>query len=626
MVLIDRPSLDFEPREAEAREPTARKSLLDWLESEYFLSPKVHGLAAQWSRNYGPFWCQIAEDLDDAPTREVWVYAPAQSGKSTIMTGWMGHTVDCDPVPMALVMPREDDASERVETCIIPMFESNPRLLRACGGNTRNINIGKLTMFDRMAFYLMFATSAAALSGKAIGKIGCDEVGKWKEKVGKEADPVSLCRDRLETFKATSKLFGITTPVIKGDLADRQFLEGLLHEWWPRCVLCRQRHKVSWANVSLDKNSKGHLLPAKAYAKGERSRYVCPICKKPWSESQRWMANLAGVWRSEMPVAETIDIKSYHISALMLHPGINTIGYLASKWAAAIADKKHGKTELLQAFINSRLAETWEIVEAEPDVNRLTVHITQEIRGVVPAGGEIVTAAADVQLDHVWFAAFAWGYEFEGWLLDARRIETGRTDQAESYELLRPYFEKAWDLEVNADAVIVSSISGIDSAYRTDVVNSVCRAWAGSGVVPLMGYPEDRIRGRLYRTVKLTDDLTRFDINVDRLKDSIFRQLFTQESPAGGFIHLYRGIERHLLEQLASEKQIPGERGGVKYLTWVLKSAHAQNHLWDLCVYNRFLAEIAGVAAIVKPQAIRVERPITGRPITNKRATIHRHN
>jgi len=615
--------------EAEARSPHDRLTFLEWLQTSYMLSSKVHGLASQWSLEYGPFWQFPIECLDDTTTREVWIFAPTQAGKSTIMTGWLGYTVECDPVPMGLVMPRDADASERMETHIIPMFELSAELLRHVGGRARNINVGKMTMFDRMAFYLLWASSAAAMSGKAICRIGLDEVGKFPRRVGSEADPISLARDRLETFKGRSKLLGITTPVIRGDLADREYNRGDRCDWWLRCCRCEDYHKPQWKNVELDKGPHKQLLPAEVYSEGGSARYRCPDCSEVYTESDRWSSVMAGQWRTAdgaLPDRRR-EFRSFHITGLVLHPAIQTIDYLASRWANAQLAKQSDDLGPLQAFINGRLAETWQIIKAQPDENQLQLHITGHDPGVIPTGGEIVTCAADVQVDHVWFAAFAWGYQFEGWLLDARRIETGSTEYTENFDALLPYFEKGWDLEDNPDAIMVPTVCAIDCGYHTDQVISVCRGWQDIGCLPIMGFGEESMKGKLYRATKLADGLIRYDLNTDRFKDSVYRQLFVAPTPGPGFIHLFKDLRPELLRQLVAERQEPKVVGRRTFLTWQLRDAHWPNHLWDLFTYNRFLAEIAGVPAIARPQTEIVEqREQLGRPIRNRRRPITRNH
>jgi phage terminase large subunit GpA-like protein len=625
--------LALQPEELDVLTPEDRKTLLEWMESEYHLSKKVHGLSSRWSSEYGPFWIPIIECLDDAVTREVWVYAPAQAGKSTLMTGWMGYTIDCDPVPMGLVMPRDDDAGERVETNIVPMFESNPRLLRHIGGNARRINVGKMTMFDNMAFYLLFATSAAAMAGKSICRIGLDEVGKYQARVGREADAVSLARDRLETFKGRSKLFGVTTPVVKDDLADREFKKGDLCEWHVPCSHCRRWQRPAWSNVSIDKDTDGGFFDTERYRKGGLARYICPHCKKPWSEMDRWSSICEGrfvaadctidEWGHIAGPSRRSTVRSFRITGLMLHPAVQTIDYLASRWVDAISEQRAGDTAPLQGFINSRLAEVWEQKEKEPDEAKLYPHIGGYDRGIVPPGVKIITTTVDVQLDHVWIASVGWGYQFEGWLLFAGRIETGDTEKVENFGVVREFLGARWPIADRKDVVMRPAMAGIDSGYRTDQVYSLCRQWAELSVVPLMGWPADRMAGRLYRTVKLGDGLVRFDLNVDTFKDAVYRQLFVAEAPGPGYMHLYRDIPHEYLRHFTAEAQSRVRKGRRWFLIWEKKDRHLPNHLWDLLVYARLLAELAGVPALANPEAKTVivappGKPVGRRPIRTK--------
>jgi len=617
------PPLPLQPEEEDVYSDV-RKPLLQWMEEDYHLSRKVHGLADRWTREYGPFWVPIIEALNDTVTREVWVYAPAQSGKSTVATGWLGYTVDADPAPMSLVMPRKEDCSERVETNIIPMFESNDRLLRHAGGTVRNINIGKLTMFDNMPFYLMASGSAQDLAGKAICKMVLDEVGKFERRVGKEADTVTLARDRLETYKDRSKLLGATTPVEKGDLADREWTKGDRCEWSVRCAHCRKYHVMKWVNVVFDKGPDGHMLEADTYRQGGHARYICPHCKSPWTETDRWQAVCEGQY---VPDGYEMDDsgqiigdppprmhRSFRISCLMLHPGIQTIDYLAAKWADAIKAMRVGDKGPMQGFINSRLAEVWEEREKEPDYAKLLPHRSDIYeRGVVPPGVQLLTASVDIQLDHLWLNIQGWGYQFESWDIYTGRLETGSTEIAENYEILRQMLNTTWPLYEDPKIKMRLSLAGLDCGYRTDLIYDLCRRWTELPVVPVMGYGEDRIPGRLYRYSKLADGLVRYDINVDRFKDVIYRLLFVQDTPGPGYAHLYKDMPEEHLQHLVNEHQTPMTSGRRTYLVWKLNDAHKPNHLWDCKVYNRFLAEIAGVTALPDPEEKTHQVPVRSR-------------
>jgi len=300
--------------------------------------------------------------LDDTTTREVWVSACAQSGKSTLGTGWIGYTVDVEPIPFAVVMPREGDAAERCEANIIPMFEENPRLLSHARNSARNINIGKMTMFDNMAFYLLHTNVAMELAGKSLGRIHFDEGGKYPSRVKNDADPISLGRRRLRTFKNRCKLYSSSTPVATDDLFDVGWSAGDCCEWWVPCAHCGRYHKMTFFdNVILDKTPDRKLLEAEDYRQGGHASYVCNHCGVEWTESERWEAVVAGqfvpgkyeinengLWVDEdgnecLDRGESTVYRSARIHAVMLHPAIQTIGDLAGDWAAATLAKKRGK-------------------------------------------------------------------------------------------------------------------------------------------------------------------------------------------------------------------------------------------------------------------------------------------
>lgn len=348
---------------------------------------------------------------------------------------------------------------------------------------------------------------------------------------------------------------------------------------------------------------------------GGRARYLCHGCHQAWSESDRWLAVSAGKWIPDgMPVDAAGNIEgdwpatTYHscrITALMLHPAIQTIDDLAADWATAQQAKRRGELGPFQDFINSQLAEDWELRERVPEEAKLHAHVGQYERGTVPAGVQAITTAIDVQMDHVWIMVVGWGYQFEAWVIYAGRIETGSTENTDNLGAIRPYLTAPWIMESSRTGLIMrSTLAGIDSKYRPDSVNAFCRGVTEVAVVPTMGYPENRMSGRMYRIVTLANDLKRHDINVDRFKNSVFRQLFITENPGPGFIHLYRDFEDEFKKQLVSEHQVEQHAGARSYLTWQPIKSHLANHLWDCLVYNRFLAEIIGVQAMPDPEAL----------------------
>jgi len=221
--------LPLQNEERDVLKPKDRPAFIDWLESNFMLKGGTAAVEGLWNREYTPYFVPVAKWLSDTTTREVWIYACAQSGKTTFGTGWHGYVVDVSPGPMALVMPDKESARERIDTRFRPMYQANEDLL--CHVRKRRVNnifIGKPTSMDHMIFYLAWATTAQALADRPVCYIHADETGKYPAYVGKEADPISLMRKRQRWYRGMgrSKLLGTTTPVTEGDLSDEQFNMG----------------------------------------------------------------------------------------------------------------------------------------------------------------------------------------------------------------------------------------------------------------------------------------------------------------------------------------------------------------------------------------------------------------
>lgn len=611
-MLLPRP-LPIQPEELEILSPPQRLSVAEWAEQYRKLSPKTTHYHGNWSHEYTPFAVEPMEALSDIGTRQVTVEACTQSAKTEIGLNFLGRVIEQSPGPFLNVMPREDDANRRVSTRIRPMFESTPSLLKHLGGDLERINSGRETILDNMIMYLAWAGSAAALADNPVCYVWLDEVGKFPVKSGKEADPVSLTKDRQRTFFSKSKLYCDSSPVLTGDLIDREFNEGDQRADWIKCPYCKQRHVPKWTYIELDKDSVRNLLSPRDYESGKCARYICPNCEKRWSEMDRWAAVCTGVWAPrDCKVDSNGRIigkvfsnphKSYRITAFMLYPGFITASQLASDWAKAQVARKAGDIGPLQNFINSQLAEPFHEAEKETEENKLTIHIGSHKPQTIPPGVQLITAAADVQIDHIYIQAIGWGYLSESWVLFEARLETGDTSQLENYVLLDEFLMMSFPFAENNKIALPITMAGIDCGYRPDVVFDFCRR-SPVNVVPVRG--DDSVRSRVFRASKVAGGtMIRYDLNVNVIKDNVFRMLFESQTPGPGFMHLHAETNEDVLNQLASEHQIRIRKGSRSIVIWVKKDSHRANHFLDLTVYNTFIAELAGARMLRDPNKPR---------------------
>jgi phage terminase large subunit GpA-like protein len=608
--------LPLQPEELEILSPRKKLTVSEWALANRKLSPKTSNYDGPWSHEITPWAVEIMDSLSDVGTRQVTVEKSAQSCGTEIGLNFLAWIIDESPGPTGIFMPREDDTNRRVNTRIKPMFQSTASLRQHLpSGKLESINTGKESVLDDMIMFIGWAGSAAALADNPLCYIWLDEVGKFPPKIGKEADPVSLAKDRQITFFARSKLYVVSTPVKENDLIDREFKAGDKRKWWVKCSFCGEYHIMRWANVQLDKNSDGNLLNPQEYTAGRHARYICPGCKKAWNEQNRWQAVSNGRWAPEGciinkngRIAGQIPVsihRSYHISALMLYPGFQTVDRLAAKWADAQIYKRIGDIGPLQDFINSQLGEPFEEREKETDESVLIKHIDNYKPETVPAGVQMITAGLDVQLDHVWFYIVGWGYMSEAWSITEGRLETGDTSLLENYKLVEELLQMAWPLKENPSIKGGIYRAAIDCAYRTDVIYDLCRRH-GDVLIPVRG--DDFVKNKIFRATKVAGmTLIRYDLNTNALKDRLYRLLYESIAAGPGYFHLHAETTGETLQQLASEEQRPIRIGRHFYKNWFRKDR--LNHLWDCATYATFAAELSGARTLRELTATKpVER------------------
>ncbi len=584
-------------------------SLADWAEDRYILPPETAALSGPWSHDYVPFLLEPMQWLSDMATRQVTVCACTQSAKTELGNILIGRTVDVNPAPTLIVMPRESDANRRIATRLRPMFKSTPSLLRHLGGKIDKLNIGKETILDNMILYIAWANSPAALADNPVCIVILDEAAKFPPSTGREADPYSLSKKRQRTFRARSKLLIMSSPVGEGDLFDAEFQKGDKNEWFARCSCCGVSHIMKQVNLKLDKTKAGSWLDPEAYRAGGHAKYICPACSKSWNEYQRWEAVTSGryaPWGCTVDPAGNIvgkvPVTSHHscrVTAFMLHPVFQTMDDLAGDWADAIMAKKIGNVKPLQDYINSQLAEPWKETEKATSKKQLQSHIGTYKKSTVPAGVQMLSCGIDIQIDHVWVSVDGWGYLSEVWSIFEGRLETGDTKELENLDVLRRFLKTTWVSAIDKELKFWITLSAIDTGYRPEVAKDFCAQCKELYVIPVRG--DDSVRTRPFRAVKIAGGtMIRYDLNVKEYKSRVYRLLFESSVPGPGYWHLHADTNEETLNHLTAEEQrtIRSRRRQRYELVWALKKEHRANHIWDCKVYSSFAAEQLGAHSL----------------------------
>lgn len=604
----------------EVLSPRRKQHMLDWMQQYYVLPEKSSRIKGPWRLDRTPFWRPVIEWLCDLVTREIWVFACRQSGKSTILGGWIGYCIDEDPGPMKIILPDEKVVKKRMKK-LRPAFERSPRILRHLGGDVRNLLIGEATDLDNMQLVIGWPTSPITLEDDAIRYLAGDEVVLWQVEQSEDADTISTLRAGTTTFEPISKRFFITRPRNKGDIADKNF--EACQKWTIHivCPDCGRYHEAAFENVAIDKDKDGNFFDQAYYKPGKgkrhRARYVCPHCKSQWSELERKAAvsgcracpegcaigdngEIVGDW-------EDAERKAITIPAVLVDPMFITIDQLAAEFVAAIKRRDAGDIGPYRGFWTMRNARPWEQRERATSLTHLNTHkddYSMQQR-LVPRKVQMICHGIDVQTDCVWVITKGYGFRNEQWLLWAGRLETGHTGRPENWDLVEKYVRGEWVSAADESVHYYASRAAVDCRYQqaerdeeSTVVYDFCLRFPEGAVVPVMGYGRDRMGNSLYRVRPVVGKaLKRFDLNVDMAKDRLWQVLFDKEkSPGPGFMHLPADLPEAIARQLASEAQVvKPHKKGREVLIWKLKEGFRENHVLDANNYCDLAAELAGV-------------------------------
>lgn len=355
---------------------------------------------------------------------EVWFVAGTQIGKTTIQENVLGYWIDNDPGPCLIVKPSEAAVQESIKERWRPLLETSPSLRRHISPRPHDNTLSGIKL-DSMPIYFGWAGSPQSLASRPCRYVLPDEVDKFPPFAGREADPISLARERTATYLHRRRLLAVSTPTTR---------EGPIWRGWEGCGDKRKYHVpcphcgtfqvLTWAQVKWPKLA----IPDKvAFADEiERSRlawYECgnPDCRGRIEESHKPKMLERGVWVSdgqtvkadgtlegERPLSRRVG---FHLSSLY------------SPWRkfhemAAEFIRADGDIAATMNFRNSRLAEPFEtqLSATEPHVIK-----DKAAKGgpanQVPEWAVALYATADVQKDRLYFVIRAWGYGFRSQLV-----------------------------------------------------------------------------------------------------------------------------------------------------------------------------------------------------------------
>jgi phage terminase large subunit GpA-like protein len=571
----------------------------EWAARYRQLSSEASAERGQWRNR--PFQAEPMDCLSPTHLCErVVLMCASQLMKTEILVNFVGYIIDQDPGPILFVEPREEDAKTLSKDRIAPMLRDTPQLAGKVADvrsrDAKNTTLHKGFQGGHLTF--VGAISPAALAMRPIRYCLLDEVDRYPVSAGTEGDPVMLAVRRTDEFAYNKKIIEASTPTIEGaSRIARAYEASDQRKPYVPCPFCGEFQVLQFAGLEWPSGK-----PDEAQYRCGACRELIPHHKKTWMlESGKWIAHNPG---SKVP--------GFWIS--QLYSTRRSWGAIAEEFLEAIKTQ-----ETLKVFTNTVLAETWKEKGEAPEWKRLHDRREPYPLGFVPERGLLLTAGVDVQKDRLEGRVYAWGRNFENWVVDSY-VLTGDTSREEVWHLLREKLNLSYPHESGAQMSLVSM--AVDSGYETQAVYRWARRTADSRVMVVRGSsipssvplstprPVDvNMNGR-----KIKRGLKLYIVGTGHYKSELYGWL-RQERPAEdegfpvGFSHFSEQLDEEFFRQLTAEELVTRvNKNRYRIHEWV--KTRERNEALDTAVYARAAAAKIGIDRYTERNWLAVEQTL----------------
>lgn len=477
----------------------------------------------------------VLDAFGDPKIRRVVVPKGSRTGYNLLLACWQIYCACNSRDPIVSVHPVEKSCRTHEET-IRAIILSSPNVLRLIPDLEKQRWDHKRFLTGAELFFKE-ATRASNFAEYSARNAAGDEVDRPQWADGGETVSEGEKLDLLETRLASFEPFGQDKLVLGASPGTDS-----ISRVWPRfmmtdqrrlfmpCTVCGEFEYMKWGGRETDYGVKWKDDPKKAV-------YICEHCGGVWGEKDRKAALRSGAWR---PTAEGLPgWAGFHMTGLM--SPFWSLGALAAEFDKGARMAAQGRFGSLQAFVNTRLGETWKERDAKAPAK---IHELQErvehYAAEVPAQVLFVLAFADTQegkngengYHEVGFYGVGAGEQM--WLIGQFIVREHGLDDERHWKQLEALLARDWKHEsgrtMRAAVACVDTGSG-DGAHTSRVVR-FCNdnERAGRYWYPTKGYsnrdgkrlpsifPRDKSAAKKGGYLFVVDTYTPKDIIFERLK------------------------------------------------------------------------------------------------------------
>lgn len=414
---------------AQAWRPPDRIDVATWAERNRVLTSKASAAVGGWRNR--PYQVEPMQAFTDPDIEVIVMMVARQTLKTEVILNCQGYAIDQEPGPMLCVQVRDKDCGRFTRIRFDPMVEATPCLKRKVSRSKSRSgeNTAEYKEFPGGHMLVVSSSQPANLAATPIRYVFADEVSKYPQSAGNAGKPLALAMGRMEEFWNRKAVLA-STPTVEGacEIAD-WYNRSDKREWHFRCARCNRLQKPDWKQVRYEKD-----LPP--LLRAESVRYQCIGCGDLWDDVARWQASNNGAYVRTGPPSRIAGFWCSGIARVS-----NRLSSMVEEYLYAEEDP-----EAMRTFKNEQLAELWrqqgEVLDHETLFNRREGYRP----GMVPPGGLLLVAGADVQRadgGRIEVEILACGRNRETWSVGYRRIY-GNPAEPEVWQKLEKLLHESW--------------------------------------------------------------------------------------------------------------------------------------------------------------------------------------
>lgn len=379
---------------------------------KYRVLPIASAKPGRWETGFLPFLGDIMDSFGIDCIEEIYTVMPAQSGKTeSSVLNMLLYAILQDPGPAMIVEPTEALAVELSTDRVDRMIASCDALVEVQSQN-EDETTKKKKVFQSMTVYFSWAGSPASLASRPIRYLFFDEADKYPKFSGEEASPVSLAKERTNTFVMTRKIIYASTPTVESNYISQGEQSCIARfRYHVPCPQCGERQILNFENVVFD--------VVKPEAEDSWTDYLDDVEEKAYYRCEKCQSAIHNDQRSEMVRrGKWIDIYSgldFEACIKKIHP--RSVGFqinrLYTPWhtfgmVAREFLKSKDDPAMLMNWKNSWMAEPWVERAESKSVQQLVVNKIDLSSLICPNGTLALTAGVDPGQGGFWFVVLAW--------------------------------------------------------------------------------------------------------------------------------------------------------------------------------------------------------------------------